>query len=170
VNILLLAALGAVVVGFVLHPIFGRGQQYAESLDEVGRERKRLEDQKNRLLATIKDLDFEYRAGKLSDADYQRVRADDLSQLTQVMARLEELTSGRKPTSAAAKQPKSKGPSQSDPQVTCVSCQEANPPGAKFCISCGKPIDIPVECPRCGAELPEKARFCANCGTAVQSE
>lgn len=154
-SLVFLAAMGAVVVGFVLHPIFSREEVAPEHLDETRREMGRLTDQKNRLLSTIKDLDFEYRAGKLSDADYQRVRADDLSRLAQLMARLEELAAGQKPL-----------PTE---EVRCLSCQQTNPPKAKFCISCGKPIEIPVQCPRCGAELPEKARFCADCGAPVQS-
>ena len=57
-NLVLLAAMGAVVVGFVLHPIFSREEVSPEHPDETRREMGRLEDEKNRLLATIKDLEL----------------------------------------------------------------------------------------------------------------
>ncbi len=167
-SLALLAALGAVVVGFVLHPIFGREQAFPDIRDEAGREREQLADQKNRLLTVIKDLDFEHRAGKLSDVDYQRVRAGDLSQLAQVMARLEAMDAGQKPSPESTEPSKSSEERSGD--VTCLSCQEVNPQDAQFCSSCGKPIEIPVQCPGCGTELLEEARFCTSCGTAVQSE
>lgn len=182
-SLALLAALGAVVVGFVLHPIFSREEALSELRDESEREREQIEDKKNRLLTAIKDLDFEYRAGKLSDVDYQRVRADDLSQLSKVMARLEAMDAGQKqalpktesPEAASASSPSppetaepSESSEESSDDVTCLSCQKVNPPDAKFCFSCGKAIEIPLQCPQCGMELLEEARFCTSCGTAVQ--
>ena len=181
-SLALLAALGAVVVGFVLHPIFSREEASADIPDESDRERGQMEDQKNRLLTAIKDLDFEYRAGKLSDVDYQRVRADDLSQLAKVMARLEALGAGEKPSPPKTEPPEIKAseikaPEPTEPSepseessddVACLSCQKINPPDAKFCFSCGKPIEIPLQCPQCGTKLLEEARFCMSCGTAVQ--
>ena len=46
--------------------------------------------------------------------------------------------------------------------MTCLSCQTANPDGAKFCMSCGTALSM--VCPECGTELPEGARFCSQCG------
>jgi RNA polymerase subunit RPABC4/transcription elongation factor Spt4 len=175
-SLALLAALGAVVVGFVLHPIFTREQVARYIPDEAGRERGQIEDQKNRLLTSIKDLDFEYRAGKLTDVDYQRVRADDLSQLAKVMTRLEAMGADQKPSPPETEPPGIKTPEPTEPSetseessddVACLSCQKINPPDAKFCFSCGKPIEIPLQCPRCGTKLLEEARFCTSCGTTA---
>ena len=52
--------------------------------------------------------------------------------------------------------------------AACAACQTTNPPGAKFCMSCGQPMAAPaIHCTACGTELPTGARFCGNCGTGV---
>jgi adenylate cyclase len=49
--------------------------------------------------------------------------------------------------------------------MRCGQCQTENPPGAKFCMSCGSPLAN--RCTNCQTELPAQARFCMNCGQAV---
>lgn len=50
---------------------------------------------------------------------------------------------------------------------TCTGCGAgAQPEGARFCFSCGTPLEAP-HCVACGAELVRGARFCSECG-AVQ--
>ena len=49
--------------------------------------------------------------------------------------------------------------------MRCVSCKAENPEGAKFCSSCGTPLQ--VTCPKCGKRNPPAARFCNECGTAL---
>ena len=52
----------------------------------------------------------------------------------------------------------------------CKECG-ANIDGARFCPSCGKPVQQmtiqPTKCSKCGAELQEGMRFCNQCGTPV---
>jgi membrane protease subunit (stomatin/prohibitin family) len=60
------------------------------------------------------------------------------------------------------------GTSLAPPAVVCANCQAENPPGAKFCASCGTPLAAATaHCASCGAELSAGARFCPSCGTAV---
>jgi membrane protease subunit (stomatin/prohibitin family) len=69
-------------------------------------------------------------------------------------------------------------PSQQQPQqppsqqqaagVACASCQAPNPPGAKFCMSCGQQVAPTVQhCTECGTELPGGAKFCSGCGHRI---
>ena len=51
--------------------------------------------------------------------------------------------------------------------VTCASCGTTNPPGAKFCSSCGTALAGPHHCTNCGGELVAGAKFCPGCGQAV---
>ena len=46
--------------------------------------------------------------------------------------------------------------------MICPECQGANPEGARFCMTCGKPLF--ASCPECGTDLPAQARFCFSCG------
>ncbi len=51
--------------------------------------------------------------------------------------------------------------------TACPNCSATNPPGAKFCASCGTPqaAPAPAHCMNCGTELVPGAKFCASCGT-----
>jgi hypothetical protein len=42
-----------------------------ESLDPAARERIRLEEERDRALAALKELEFDHRTGKVSDEDYR---------------------------------------------------------------------------------------------------
>jgi hypothetical protein len=163
-TLVLLAALGAVVVGFVLYPVLRAQVPLAEHPAERAEELERLAEEKTRILAAIKDLDFEYKAGKLSDPDYQRVRTEDLGRAARVMARMEALTSGAREVSR-----QQENEPEETSEITCPSCRQANPAHAKFCLRCGNPFERKTECPKCGTELPRDARFCISCGEAIRS-
>jgi ribosomal protein L40E len=174
-SLLFLAALGALVVGFVLHPVFSRGSETPDRLTETDREMQLLEEKKARILAAIKDLDFEHKAGKLSGADFKRIRADEFSQVAQIMARMEELSSAQEaaPAGPEAAPREPRGPErarESAGGTSCPSCQTPNPPNAKFCLHCGSGMAISVQCSRCQAKLPEQASFCSQCGAPVQTQ
>jgi hypothetical protein len=164
-TLMLLAALGAVVVGFVLYPVF-RGEASAEERpEEETRELERLAEEKGRILTAIKDLDFEYKAGKLSDADYQRIRTEDLARAARIMARMETLSTGD--TTASEPKEEAQEPGEAA-EIKCPSCQQANPQNAKFCLRCGSRLETQTTCAKCGTDLPGEARFCISCGEAVQ--
>ncbi|HLA66710.1 MAG TPA: AAA family ATPase, partial [Acidimicrobiia bacterium] len=45
----------------------------------------------------------------------------------------------------------------------CPSCGASAAPDARFCASCGSPLE--QRCGSCGTMLPSDARFCPSCGT-----
>jgi len=52
---------------------------------------KRLLRKKERVYENIKDLEFEYKMGKLSEDDYQRLRGEFSSEAYQIMREIESL-------------------------------------------------------------------------------
>lgn len=46
--------------------------------------------------------------------------------------------------------------------MQCPQCQFVNREGAKFCIECGKKLEL--KCPQCSKDLPLSAKFCDECG------
>ena len=172
-TLLFLAALASGVVLFVLFPIFARASEVSQRPTAIAQERRSLSEKRDRLYEAIKDVEFEYQAGKLSDTDYKSVRTDCLAQAAEVLARLEEIdesdTAGAKATEekdsiAVERSPEStevaSGPS-------CPSCKQPNPAAAKFCMRCGCKMTSPANCPQCGAELQNEARFCTACGVTI---
>ena len=91
----LLATLGAVVVAFVLYPVFASEAPEPIGLDDTQSELRDLEEKKNQILSNIKDLDFEKASGKLSDADYESSRNDYVAQVSAVITRIDELAPQR---------------------------------------------------------------------------
>jgi hypothetical protein len=180
-TLLLLAGLAGGVVLFVLFPIFARASEVSQRPTEVAQERKSLSEKKDRLYEAIKDVEFEYQAGKLSDTDYESVRADFLNQAAKVIARLDEIDKSDVVGAAAtpkkaseAVQRSEESPPNTDPESTeaasgtsCPSCEQPNPAGAQFCMHCGSEMTNVAECPQCGTELQKEARFCNACGVAI---
>ena len=51
--------------------------------------------------------------------------------------------------------------------MNCPHCQTQNPSEAKFCMNCGKSLNI--TCSGCGKENPPQAKFCIHCGDELLS-
>ncbi len=90
-----------------------------------------LDERKARIYENLRDLQFEYRVGKLSDADYQRTKLSLQQELAGVLGEIDRLTP-QKPAAVAAPKPKAVA------GVVCPHCgaKFANP--MKFCGECGK--------------------------------
>ena len=107
-------------------------------------ELKHLERRRQVLYDNLKDLQFEYHQGKLSDEDYQSLKAGFLGDLAGVMdaiERLEQSSRARpKEDRAAGKEKPKHGGGTLPGAVRCPSCQADSPPGHRFCGHCGKPL------------------------------
>jgi hypothetical protein len=92
---------------------------------------KHLDDRKATIYENLRDLQFEYRMGKLSDEDYQQTKRDLQRELAGVLGELE----GAAPAPAPALVPAS-------PVVSnrCPHCGATFPTTLKFCGECGKPM------------------------------
>ena len=100
-----------------------------------------LDERKVAIYENLRDLQFEYRLGKLSDQDYQSTKRDLQKELAGVLAAVDrmkaELAAGL-PISAPAEAP---------PPVKvaaggfiCPSCGARFETELKFCGECGKPM------------------------------
>ena len=67
------AILGATTL-WVLAPRLGWTRGEPEPLDAAGAEREELRSSHRQILASIKDLEMEYRVGKLTQEDFQETR------------------------------------------------------------------------------------------------
>lgn len=98
---------------------------------------KHLEERKAAIYENLRDLQFEYRLDKLSDADYQATKLELQKDLAQVMAETDrikaEMTTAPKPVKVAAVAP-------SPRKNVCPSCGASFDKPLKFCGECGKPM------------------------------
>ena len=93
-----------------------------------------LEDRKHAIYDNLRDLQFEYRVGKLSDADYQKTKLSLQAELAVVLAEIDKVIAAET-TVVAAVAPKIKP--QRDSR-TCPHCGARFERDLKFCGECGK--------------------------------
>jgi len=96
-----------------------------------------LDDRKAAIYENLRDLQFEYRLGKLSDADYQQVKRDLQKELAAVMAEVDKLRNGL-PVAAVPQKPAS--PKRAG--FVCPTCSATFDKDLKFCGECGKPMKV----------------------------
>lgn len=99
-----------------------------------------LEERKAVIYDNLRDLNFEYRLGKLSDADYNKTKVTLQNELAHVLAEIDRITGGAKAAAA--------GPAKSKPAAA-----ELRPD--------------PLVCPHCGAKFEKTMKFCGECGKAM---
>ncbi|MGD1093463.1 MAG: hypothetical protein ABSB35_15925 [Bryobacteraceae bacterium] len=105
-----------------------------------------LEERKARIYENLRDLQFEYRVGKLSDADYQRTKLSLQQELAGVLAEIDRMappTGAKHVVHAAAK---------------AAAAPQAAPKPAPA---------VGVVCPHCGANFANPMKFCGECGKAM---
>jgi hypothetical protein len=91
-----------------------------------------LEERRAAIYENLRDLQFEYRVGKLSDADYQSTKIGLQKELAGVMAQMEKMTgktTGPAPTAEPAKV---------EEALACPHCRAQFSSPMKFCGECGK--------------------------------
>ena len=135
---LLCGLIGSAVIAAVVSPLF-RKENSLESTIIEETEWDLLQRKKEVVLGNIQDLDFEYKCGKLSAEDYNKVRAEMTAEAGAVLRQIDhieksqdldalirrEISARRAKTTRNAK------------QQICPSCGVENPATNKFCAECG---------------------------------
>lgn len=98
---------------------------------------KHLEERKAAIYENLRDLQFEYRLDKLSDADYQATKLELQKDLAQVMAETDRIKGelGGQPTPVATPPPVA-----IPKKNQCPACGATFDKPLKFCGECGKPM------------------------------
>jgi len=84
--------LTAAALFYIFHPLItGSGSSFFFDLDSDSSSLKRLLRKKETIYENIKDLEFEYKMGKLSEEDYRRLRDDYSREAFEVIHRIESV-------------------------------------------------------------------------------
>lgn len=162
-----------VAVGAVLQPLMTGGRMVGRSAGQTD-ETVEFEDieesasPKVQALLALKEIEFDKATGKLSDEDYQELKAKysrvALAEIDREEAGAEEAEDAAE---ALVRQVAAGG------MATCPSCGPRPETDATFCSDCGKPLSKPTEgaapksrafCEACGSKISEGAKFCPECG------
>jgi hypothetical protein len=99
-----------------------------------------LDERKAAIYENLRDLQFEYRLGKLSDDDYQSTKKDLQKELARVLADVDKVKNGMgAPPVAQAAPSKVVTPPTG---FVCPACGAKFPTALKFCGECGKPMRL----------------------------
>jgi hypothetical protein len=139
--------LGATVLLLVLQPLY-RPASLAPAYEEP---EDPEETRRGIALIALKEIDFDRATGKLSEADYEFLKA---KYTAEALAALRE-EAGAAPASGAG------------PSLRCARCGAHPEPGARFCTACGAGVSAAGACRSCQASLDPGSRFCTACGTPV---
>jgi rRNA maturation endonuclease Nob1 len=132
---MVLSAAVVLVVGTLLFTLFVRSQDIPEAppISPTAH----LEERKAQIYENLRDLQFEFRLGKLSDADYQKTKVDLQGELARVLS---EIDAVQPPAVVRAK-------------------------AAKAAVETA--VKVSDKCPHCGAKFPQPLKFCGECGKAM---
>lgn len=123
-------------------------------------------------LAALKEIEFDRETGKLSDADYEYLKAKYTSAALEAL-REEDVEPGFNDVEAliAARVRALRSASASTLDASALACLTCGPrpePDAVFCSTCGNRLPTGQACGRCGAALLPESRFCEACGGLLQ--
>ena len=103
---------------------------------------RHLDDRKAAIYENLRDLQFEYRVGKLSDEDYQNTKRDLQKELAGVLLEVDKLKAqlGMNGTAPPPAPKSSREAAQDAEGIVCPSCGAKFEKSLKFCGECGKPM------------------------------
>jgi rRNA maturation endonuclease Nob1 len=104
-----------------------------------------LDERKAAIYENLRDLQFEYRLGKLSDADYQTTKRDLQKELASVLAEVDKLKAGLGVQVAQQAKAKPPAPAKKSSGFVCEACGANFDKDLKFCGECGKPMKAVVK-------------------------
>jgi hypothetical protein len=141
---MMIAVAVVLVLGALFFTLFIRAKDVPEPIPVSPVQH--LEDRKQAIYDNLRDLQFEYRLGKLSDGDYQQTKQALQKELAIVLAEIEETMKrlGLTPVRVGAKPPAPR------PQTKAPAAQRAG-----------------TVCPHCGAHFPQALKYCGECGRAI---
>ena len=134
---MIFAAAVLLTLGAIAYTLLIREKDLPEPEATTGYEH--LEQRRARIYENLRDLQFEYRLGKLSDSDYQKTKVDLQRELAKVLAEIDIVQ-----------------PAQAKAAVA---------PRAKTIV--GQLGRLADTCPHCGAKFPVPLKFCGACGKAM---
>ncbi len=148
---LFLVGILLLVAAYIFHPFFGTQRRTNRREDH---RRSNLLAEKERLLKSLQELDFDFQLGKIDDGDFGTQRSKLISLGAHVLKELDSLPC---PAVQERMDPLKQSASIDDEEIeNLISRRRANRKEKMvgFCPACGKAVLLSDHfCPGCGKEL-----------------
>jgi hypothetical protein len=109
---------------------------------------RHLEERRAAIYENLRDLQFEFRVGKLSDQDYQQTKLGLQKELAAVLGEIDKVAGG-------------------GPKIAARAGVAPTPMAASITASGPEIAATAKICPHCGAGFPKPMKFCGECGKAM---
>ncbi len=193
IPILLIALLIAGTFIIILRPLIARDSPSLDRDKDSPAPAGELIARRDALYAALKDAEFDRETGKLTEEDYQAVRARTMAEAAGVLRQLDHLTpeaeaaldaeieaevarlragdaqpvapdlAAAVDAEIAALAKRAATPSRLKP--ACPDCGQPYQSGDAFCAACG--ASLADTCPQCGAPHRRGDAFCTRCGATL---
>jgi len=159
---------GAILIGlailllsiiFVIGP-FQKKQGEMQVVPAVDREHP--EARRRQVLSALRDLDFDYKIGKIVPEDHAALRNQLLSEAASLISESKTADQEIEALIERRRQTPLKG------AVHCPQCRQALSDEDHYCPSCGAAVSR--YCPDCGSDILPGALFCSRCGARLRSD
>lgn len=172
--------LALAAVAFVGYPLLRPSKE--EEGPRRAPEDEQLLERRTAVEGALREVEFDYRTGKLAEKDYLELMSRYQREQTEVLSMLGESPSGPEPAGGVVSEEFHVAPGlgagrEVEPRAgLCRACGSEHPTGAKFCGSCGASLSVSKgasrkasraeagRCGECGAELRPGNKFCGSCG------
>jgi hypothetical protein len=164
-SILLGLALVVLVAPFVAGPFLKNGQRQKKLPESWQEESSGLTKQS--ALAALRDLDFDFRTGKVAEEDYLPLRQRLLVQAAEAV-QAGEATQLAVDDEIEAAVRALRGSPRATRRAECPHCHAPVGDDDRFCPKCGTALG--AACPQCRSAVQVTDTFCARCGATLKSE
>jgi rubrerythrin len=151
-TLLLGLAILAVVVAIIALPLFDRKTPFKRQPSQ----REALENERRDVVRAIRELDFDYRTGKLNEDDYKRLRETQVQRGADILRQLDQLNE--------AADSRRDADAEIEQRVAAIR-QQPSTRETDAVVQDGQATSL--ACPACGSRVSAADRFCPQCGHAL---
>ncbi len=146
-NLLIVITLGVILLVYVIMPLTKKKYQLAfVPFNKTNQKEIKLLERKNELLGALKEIEFEYQLGKLSEEDYNNLKNDYEMNALSVLKELDHKDNGNS--------------EMEDIESEIREFRSKMKPGL------GQEMNLNY-CSKCGTKLSNEFKFCSNCGKSL---
>ena len=166
------AIVALIVVGFIGYPLLREQAAEDEPLTALSEEAEELYRRKESTYSALKELEFDFKTGKLSENDYQELEKRYRAEAIEVLEAIDRLeTEDARPAKKGAKRMAATSAAAAAAVETILADEAPTPAprGARRAAAKEKSSATRTHaCPECGStRIPEGAQFCGACGASL---